>query len=258
MKNLIVLKIGSSTLTRGTKQISRGKIEDLARQIIELREQSYEVVLVSSGAIATARQFVKLSNGDSIVENQALAAIGQPVLMRIYQEVFSDFGLRAAQCLLTYHDFQYDETKINTVNTVRVLLDNGYVPIINENDTVATDEINLGDNDKLAAYASVLLGASLLILASDIDGLYDGDPSEKEDARLIQVVEEAKQYHYLAAGAGAGAGQGRGGIKSKLEAGEICQRNGIEMWIVNGNQDNFAQKALNGEILFTRFPSKIW
>lgn len=250
MKKRIIIKIGSSTLTRGTNQISRGKIEDLARQIIALREQ-YDIVLVSSGAIATARQFMELSGANAIAVKQALAAIGQPVLLRIYQEVFGDFGLHVAQCLLHYQDFDREQSRENIVNTIQLLLDNGYIPIINENDTVATEEIQFGDNDKLAALAASLLQVDLLILASDIDGLYTGDPKSDVEAALIKTVEDVATVKHLA-GSSVSA-HGTGGMSSKLAAAQICQNQGIEMWIVNGGVEGFAEKALRGEMSFTRF-----
>lgn len=249
-KKLLVIKIGTATLTKATEQISRGKMEDLARQILVLREE-YDVVLVSSGAIATAKQFVQLSGGNQIVVKQALAAIGQPLLMRMYQEVFSDFGLPVAQCLLNYRHFDNDNSKENILSTLHVLLDNNYVPVINENDTVATQEIEFGDNDKLAAYTAVLLKAHLLLLASDIDGLHDSDPKSSNDARLIRTVTNLQEVMKHAGESSSGLGTG--GMKSKLEAAQICTRHGVEMWIVNGQNDGFAVKALNGEGAFTRF-----
>ncbi len=225
-------------------------MEDLARQIPVLREE-FDVVLVSSGAIATARQFVELSGGSTIEVKQALAAIGQPLLMRMYQEVFGDFGLRVAQCLLNYRDFDNETSKQNILNTLRLLLENGYVPIINENDTVATEEIKFGDNDKLAAFVAVLLDAGLLILASDIDGLFDSDPKRNEDAKFIHKVTNVAEVLSLAGESQAGLGTG--GMKSKLEAAHICAGHGVEMWIVNGHKDDFAVKALKGEMEFTCF-----
>lgn len=250
MKKKLVLKIGSSTLTRGTQQISRGKLEDLARQILELRK-TYDVVLVSSGAIATARQFVELDGGNSIEVKQALAAIGQPLLMRLFHEAFSDFGLRMAQCLLQSTDINNDTSRQNIINTLEVLLENGYVPIVNENDTVATEEIRFGDNDKLAAYTASLIQADLLILASDIDGLFDKNPKKHSDAQLIPVVDDLEKVAHLAEDTDTNLGTG--GMKSKLAAAHICMKNGVEMWIVNGQVDDFAVKALKNEKGLTRF-----
>src|SRR6056297_2769417 len=171
-KKRILLKIGSNTLTKETDQISRGKIEDIGRQIAKLKND-YEFILVSSGAIAAAKQFVKLEhNGKEITVKQALASIGQPHLMRIFQENFRELGLFTSQCLLSYSDFEKPESKENIKNTINVLVENNFIPIINENDTVATDEIQFGDNDKLAALTASLLKADLLIIATNTNGIY--------------------------------------------------------------------------------------
>ncbi len=247
---ILVLKVGTSTLTRGTAQISRGKLEDLARQIVALRHE-WQVVLVSSGAIAAARHQVELHGGSPLEVKQALAAIGQPMLMRLYQEVFHDFGLQVAQCLLTHDDFTRPASRANTVNTLRTLLHNGYVPIVNENDTVATEEIHFGDNDRLAAHVAVLLGARLLVLASDIDGLYEQDPRTHADARLIREVRHPEEVRHMAGGAG--TPWGSGGMRSKVQAAFICKEGGVEMWIVNGGEEDFLRKALDGRLTGTRF-----
>ena len=162
-KKRILLKIGSNTLTKETNHISRGKIEDIGMQIAALNDE-YEFIIVSSGAIAAAKQFVKLDHQDKdVFVKQALASIGQPHLMRIYHENFKDLGLNISQCLLSYSDFEKEQSKVNIVNTINVLVKNNYIPIINENDTVATDEIRFGDNDKLAALTAVLLKVDILI-----------------------------------------------------------------------------------------------
>lgn len=249
-KKRIILKVGSSTLTRGTNQISRGKIEDLARQFLQLQEY-VELILVSSGAIATARQFVDLSGGNPIEVKQALAAIGQPVLMKIYQDAFSDFGLKVAQCLLHQPDFENESSRQNTINTINVLLENNYIPIINENDTVATAEIKFGDNDQLAAQVANLVDADLLILASDIDGLFDRDPKQDKTAKLIPVVQDLMSVEGFAQETKSDLGSG--GMTSKLLAAQICQQKHTEMWIVNGGIENFVLKAIQEEISFTKF-----
>ena len=194
----MVLKVGTSTLTAGSGKISRGKIEDMARQILELRNQ-YDIVLVSSGAIATARQFVNITGWDTqVASKQAMSAIGQPKLMQIYNEVFSDFDLRIAQCLMTYRDFENPNSCNNTLNTINELLKYNYIPIINENDTVSTVELDrpgdtpnrkrvFGDNDKLSGLVMTHIDADLLVLLSDIDGLYSGDPNSA-GAKLITDV----------------------------------------------------------------------
>ena len=159
--------------------------------------------------------------------------------------------MKVAQCLLNYRDFDSEHSKINTINTVNVLLENHYIPIFNENDTVATEEIQFGDNDKLAAMTAKLLTANLLILASDIDGLYNDDPKQNPHAQLIEVVHQLEKVKSLAADSL--SAHGTGGMKSKLEAAEICQKAGVEMWIVNGGKENFMVEAMRNAINFTKF-----
>jgi len=189
-KKRIVLKIGSNVLTKETDQISRGKIEDIGRQIVALQDE-YEFVIVSSGAIAVAKQFVNLeSNGVAITVKQALASIGQPHLMRIFQESFRDLGLLTSQCLLSYSDFEREQSKENIVNTINVLVANNYIPIINENDTVATDEIQFGDNDKLAALTASLIDADLLVVATNTSGICTKKSVEDKTYITISEVED--------------------------------------------------------------------
>ena len=250
MKKRILIKIGSNTLTKETDQISRGKIEDIGRQIALLKND-YEFIMVSSGAIAAAKQFVKLEhNGEGINVKQALAAIGQPHLMRMFQESFRELGLFAAQCLLSYSDFENPKSKANIKNTIDVLISNNFIPIINENDTVAADEIQFGDNDKLAALAASLLHADLLIIATNTDGIYtkaslkDIQPitinSISDIASLTKEIGDEKSSH------------GTGGMQSKIEAAIIAQEAKIETWVVNGLKDNFIVDAIKGDSNHTK------
>jgi len=249
-KKRVLLKIGTNTLTKETNQISRGKVEDIARQISQLNDD-YEFVIVSSGAIAVARQFVKLeSNGKEINVKQALAAIGQPHLMRIFQENFRELGLLTSQCLLSYADFNREKSKENIVNTINVLLDNHYIPIINENDTVATDEIQFGDNDKLAALTAGLVGADLVIIATNTDGIYTKNSIDSDiKSTIVEVKDMTQLRNEIVEGK---SSQGTGGMLSKIEAAEILKNEKIETWIVNGIGDNFIIKAMNGHIPFTK------
>ncbi|HCD53398.1 MAG TPA: glutamate 5-kinase [Balneolaceae bacterium] len=251
MKQRIVVKIGSSTLTGGTNRISRGKLEDLAKQIIELQDE-YEIILVSSGAIATARQFINSSGWDNeVTSKQALSAIGQPKLMQLYNEVFSDYELRTAQCLMTYRDFEHPESKKNTENTLLELIGHNYIPIVNENDTTAVEELVLGDNDKLSALVAILLKADKLIIASDIDGLYTKNPHLYDDAELIHQVNDlssAKKYIQERDN-----GIGTGGMTSKINAVELCFNEDIPVTLINGNNSDFIQKALKNSTSCTHF-----
>ncbi|WP_194531118.1 MULTISPECIES: glutamate 5-kinase [Zobellia] len=254
MKKRILLKIGTNTLTKETNQISRGKIEDIGRQIAALKND-YEFIIVSSGAIAAAKQFVKLEhNGGDIDVKQALAAIGQPHLMRMFQESFRELGLFAAQCLLSYSDFKSPKSKANIKNTIDVLVANNFIPIINENDTVATDEIKFGDNDKLAALTASLLKADLLMIATNTNGIYtkisieNGQPETISEVLGIDSLEQEISSHK--------SSHGTGGMQSKVEAATIAQKAGIETWIVNGLNDSFITDAFKGSGNHTKIKTK--
>jgi glutamate 5-kinase len=249
-KKRILLKIGSNTLTKETNHISRGKIEDIGMQIAALQDD-YEFIIVSSGAIAAAKQFVKLDNHDKdVFVKQALASIGQPHLMRIYHENFRDLGLHTSQCLLSYSDFEKEKTKINIVNTINVLVKNSYIPIINENDTVAIDEIQFGDNDKLAALTAVLLKVDILIIATNTDGIYTKSSIDSDIHQTISLVTDLKTLENEIGDAK--SSHGTGGMQSKIEAAGIAKAGNIETWVVNGLKDNFILNALNNTIPFTK------
>ncbi|MBK5194540.1 MAG: glutamate 5-kinase [Proteiniphilum sp.] len=254
MKKKLIIKIGTSTLTAGTNRISFAVIESLARQIVELK-QAYDVVIVSSGAIATARQFVEINGFHRNVDSkQAMAAIGQTKLMELYDTIFSTFGLNIAQILLTYRDFENNIANENTRNTIKRLWQADYIPIVNENDTVSIEEILLGDNDKLSALVAVITEADLLILVSDIDGIFNRNPHLHPDAQLITDVSDLEVIKDCVEEKESSLGTG--GMSSKLYAAEICMRNGVEMWIVNGQRANYIIKALNRAIPFTRFKQR--
>jgi glutamate 5-kinase len=249
-KKRILLKIGSNTLTKETNNISRGKIEDIANQIAKLKD-TYEFIIVSSGAIAVAKQFVKLESKESAVfVKQALASIGQPHLIRIYQEIFREYGLLSSQCLLSYSDFEKQQSKTNIVNTINVLVQNNYIPIINENDTVATDEIQFGDNDKLAALTAVLLDVDLLIIATNTYGIYTKESIKNKAPKTIEEVlsiEDLKREVIHSK-----SSHGSGGMASKIEAAEISKNANIETWIVNGIEDHFITNAFENKVPFTK------
>lgn len=242
-KKKLLLKIGTATLTRGGDNISRGKIEDIAGQLKKLKAD-YDFIIVCSGAIAAAKQFIQLEKlGKDIEEKQALAAIGQPFLMRLLQESFRECSIPVAQCLLSYSDFIPEDSKRNIRNTIHVLLNNGIVPIINENDTVATDEIKFGDNDKLSALAAELIGVDLLVLASNTFGLYD---DQEQTIPVVEDISAVRKYVKSQF-----SSQGTGGMQSKLDAAAIAQKNNIETWLVNGHEDDFLLNALNNTSRFT-------
>jgi glutamate 5-kinase len=249
-KKRILLKVGSNTLTKETDNISRGKIEDIANQIAKLND-TCEFIIVSSGAIAVAKQFVKLESKQSeIFVKQALASIGQPHLIRIYQEIFREYGLLSSQCLLSYSDFEKQQSKNNIVNTINVLVNNNYIPIINENDTVATDEIQFGDNDKLAALTATLLNVDLLLIATNTNGVYTKESIKNNTPETIQEVKNFEDLKNEVVNSK--SSHGSGGMGSKIEAAEISKNAQIETWILNGLEDNFITNAFENKVPFTK------
>jgi glutamate 5-kinase len=249
-KKRILLKIGSNTLTKETDNISRGKIEDIASQISQLQD-TCEFIIVSSGAIAVAKQFVKLeSKRKDIFVKQALASIGQPHLIRIYQEIFREYGLLSSQCLLSYSDFEKEQSRTNIMNTINVLVNNNYIPIINENDTVATDEIQFGDNDKLGALTASLLGVDLFIIATNTNGIYTKESIENNKPKTIEEVLDFDELKKQVVGSK--SSHGSGGMKSKIEATTVTKKAEIETWIVNGLEDNFIVNAFENKVPFTK------
>lgn len=249
-KKRILLKIGSNTLTKESDNISRGKIEDIASQIANLQD-SCEFIIVSSGAIAVAKQFVKLeSKQEEVFVKQALASIGQPHLIRIYQEIFREYGLLSSQCLLSYSDFEKEESKLNIMNTIDVLVNNNYVPIINENDTVATDEIKFGDNDKLGALTASLLKVDLFIIATNTNGVYTKSSIQNGTPKTIKTVSNFTTLKTEVVNSK--SSHGSGGMQSKIEAASVAKTANIETWIVNGLEDNFIINAMEDSVSFTK------
>ncbi|MEP1490323.1 MAG: glutamate 5-kinase [Algibacter sp.] len=249
-KKRILLKIGSNTLTKETDNISRGKIEDIANQIAKLQD-TCEFIIVSSGAIAVAKQFVKLeSKRKELFVKQALASIGQPHLIRIYQEIFRELGLLTSQCLLSYSDFEKEQSKTNIVNTINVLVNNNYIPIINENDTVATDEIKFGDNDKLGALTASLLEVDLFIIATNTNGIYTKESIENGHPKTIAEVVDFDELRKQVVSSK--SSHGSGGMESKIEAVSVTKAANIETWIVNGLEDNFILNAFDDNVPFTK------
>ena len=249
-KKRILLKIGSNTLSKETDNISRGKIEDMASQIAKLQD-TCEFIIVSSGAIAVAKQFVKLeSKQEEVFVKQALASIGQPHLIRIYQEIFREYGLLSSQCLLSYSDFEKEESRANIMNTIKVLVNNNYIPIINENDTVATDEIKFGDNDKLAALTASLLDVDLFIIATNTNGIYTKASINDDAPKTIEEVTGFDTLHSQVVNSK--SSHGSGGMQSKVEAASVTKKANIETWIVNGLEDNFIVNAMDNKVSFTK------
>lgn len=254
-KNRIVLKIGSSSLTHpATGELNLWKIERLVRIICDLKGEGKEVVLVSSGAIAAGRQALGgQKRPDTISEKQAYAAVGQARLMMVYQKLFSEYNCVAAQVLLTKDTMTNDVSRYNAQNTFDELLSLGAVPIVNENDTVSTHEIQFGDNDRLSAIVAALIGADLLILLSDIDGLYTDDPRKNPQARFISRVEEITPELLSMGKDTSGSDVGTGGMSAKLAAARIATDSGSDMIIANGEDVDIVHDLMKGEDKGTLF-----
>lgn len=247
-KKRIVVKIGSSSLTHeGTGDLNLRKIEQLVRVLSDLRGEGREVVLVSSGAIAAGRQALGYSERPkALEEKQAFAAVGQARLMMVYQKLFAEYNQIAAQILMTKNTMLNDISRINAQNTFNELLKLGTIPIVNENDTVSTNEIQFGDNDRLSALVAALIGADALLLMSDIDGLYTDDPGKNPDAAFIPLVEFLTP-ELLAMGKGPGSSVGTGGMAAKLAAAQIATDGGSDMVIANADDLNVIYRILDGE-----------
>ena len=254
-KKRIVIKIGSSSLThQETGDLNFIKIEKLVRVISDLKGQGKDVVLVSSGAIAAGRQVLRSSHKpETISEKQAYAAVGQARLMMVYQRIFAEYNQTAAQVLLTKNTMVGDNTRYNAQNTFEELLKLGAVPIVNENDTVSTHEIQFGDNDRLSAIVAALIGADLLILLSDIDGLYSDDPRSNPDARFISFVKESSTDLMEMGKDSAGSDVGRGGMAAKLAAARIATDSGSDMVITNGDNVEAIEEIISGAAIGTLF-----
>ena len=253
-KKRIVIKIGSSSLTHPeTGDLNMRKIEKLVRIISDLRGEGREVVLVSSGAIAAGRQALGFTERPKeIAQKQAFAAVGQARLMMVYQKLFAEYNQTAAQILMTKNTMINKESRFNARNTFDELLKLGTVPIVNENDTVSTYEIQFGDNDRLSALVAALIGADVLMLMSDIDGMYTDDPKKNPDAEMIPLVRELTP-ELLAMGKDTGSSVGTGGMSAKLVAAQIATGSGSDMVIANAADLDVIYEILNGEEKGTLF-----
>jgi glutamate 5-kinase len=252
----IVIKIGSSSLTSRHGEISRRKIEKLANEIVYLKDLGHEVVLVSSGAVAAGyRRLGCLERPNTLPEKQAAASIGQGLLMESYSELFLSHGYVAAQILITKSDFLDEDRYKNVRNTLNVLLERGMVPIVNENDTVTNDVLNFGDNDTLSAKVAGLIDADHLVILSDIDGLYNQDPTRSTHARMLENVTEITP-EIEAAAVGSGTKIGTGGMKSKIEAVKIAMASGITTFLGNAARKNIIIDGIVGKAKGTYFKSK--
>ena len=251
----IVVKLGTSTLTAGTPHLSPANIVEIVRQVAQLHAQACEVVVVSSGAIAAGRerlQFPQLPK--DIPAKQMISAIGQPRLMALYEQLFGLYKLTVAQVLLTRTDLSDRRRYLNSRNTLAALLNQRVIPIINENDTVATEEIRVGDNDNLSALVANLIEADLLIMLTDQQGLFTSDPNQDTTAELVKLIAEDQiPPEIWEAAGGSSGGLGVGGMWTKLQAADLARRSGSTVIIANGSINNIITRLVAGERLGTHF-----
>ena len=249
----IVVKVGTSTLAHPSGLINIRRVEELCKVMSDLKNAGHDIILVTSGAIGMGAGKLQLSERPrDVAAKQAAAAVGQCELMYTYDKLFSEYNHTVAQLLMTGSDFENEERHINFKNTMDKLLEFKALPIINENDTVATEEIKVGDNDTLSAMVAVNVSADLLILLSDIDGLFRADPHTVLNAKLISVVSEIND-DILALGGDEGSAFGTGGMRTKLHAAQICTEKNCDMIIANGEKPDILYDIVDGKAVGTRF-----
>ena len=252
----IVVKVGTSTLAYESGHLNIRHTEELCKTLSDLKNAGHEIILVSSGAIGMGVGKLSLKERPTdIPTKQAVAAVGQCELMYTYDRLFSMYHHNVAQVLLTGSDFTNEQRHKNLCNTLLRLLALGAIPVVNENDTVATEEIKVGDNDTLSALVAVSTEADLLILLSDIDGLYTADPHRDEGARLIERV-DCLTPEILALGGESGSALGTGGMATKLAAARICVESGCDRIIANGSHAEYLYDIVEGKSVGTRFLAK--
>lgn len=253
-KKRVVVKVGTSTLTHKTGKTNIARISDLVNVLADLHNMGHEIILVSSGAIAIGTSRLGLKRKpDTIMGKQAAAAVGQGELMFLYDKFFGEYDVVVSQLLFTYDALENSDNKEHLTNTFNQLLEYGSIPVVNENDSVSIEELLNGDNDCLSATVAELIGADMLILLTDTDGLYDGNPSENPEARLIDIVEEiTEEIEAFAGGAGK---RGTGGFMTKVKAAKIATSAGIPVVVMNGADPKKIYDVLNGENVGTKFLS---
>ena len=252
----IVVKVGTSTLAHATGRLNIQRMERLCKVLSDLKNAGHQIILVSSGAIGMGVGKLNLPGRPAdMPTKQAAAAVGQCELMYIYDKLFTEYNHTVAQLLITAPDIADGARKENFHNTMGRLLELGALPVINENDTVSTEEIAVGDNDTLSAIVAATVSADLLVLLSDIDGLYDGDPRKNPDAKLIPTVETVDE-RIIALGGGSGSSLGTGGMATKLRAAQMATAAGCEMVIANGQTPDILYDVAAGKRVGTRFTVK--
>ena len=249
----VVIKVGTSTLTHASGEMNHGRMQHLVEDINGIVQRGVESVLVSSGAVGAGVGRLKLKDKPkTIPEKQAAAAVGQGILIHAYERLFEKFNLVVAQVLLTRADIASRIRYLNARNTLTTLLKYGVVPVVNENDTVAVEEIQVGDNDRLSALVACLVDSDLLVILTDTEGVYTRDPRMFSDAQLISVYSDSGNEPEFCAG-GAGSRFGTGGMNTKLEAARIVTNSGIPMVVANGSRDGVLQSILSGDEIGTLF-----
>ena len=252
----IVVKVGTSTLAHTTGRLNIRQAEKLAKVLSDLKNSGHEIIIVTSGAIGMGVGKLSLSERPTdIPTKQAAAAVGQCELMYVYDKLFGEYHHNVAQMLLTADDFEDTEKYGNFSNTLNRLLELGALPIINENDTVSTAELGIGDNDTLSALVAIGANANLLVLLSDIDGLYTADPHKDKNAELIPAVDEINA-DIVSLGDGSSTSLGTGGMKTKLSAASLVVARGIDMIIANGSNPEALYDICEGKQVGTRFRGK--
>lgn len=252
----IVVKVGSSTLTHATGALNLRRIGDLVRVLSDFKNAGKQVVLVSSGAVSAGVAKAGVDHPETVAAKQAMAAIGQSELMKLYDQLFSLYGHTVAQILLTRDVLDHPVRRSLAENTFESLLSMGCVPIVNENDPVSTDELTkFGGNDILSAYVAQVCHADVLINLSDVDGLYDSDPRKNPEARLISRVDSISEEMLGGAG-GAGTNRGTGGMAAKLQAAKLATDSGVPMFIMNGQDPEILYRLLDGAHVGTYFTAK--
>jgi len=251
----IVVKFGTSVLTGGARQLSRPQMVDLARQCAELHHTGFEVVICTSGAQAVGRERLGFPHlAPTVASKQMVAAVGQSRLMLTWERFFEIYDIHVGQVLLTHGDVESRHRFLNAQDVLHALIDHRIIPIINENDAVATEEIKIGDNDNLSALVAVMAGADLLLILTDQQGLFTADPRQNPDAQLIEEVDVIDDAVRALAG-DSRSGLGVGGMVTKLQAATIARRAGVDVIITSGKLPNVIVRAAQGEALGTRFPA---
>lgn len=252
-KKRIVVKVGTSTITHSNGNINLKRIDELAWELANIKNYGKEVVLVSSGAIACGAKRMNFPQRPrDNAGKQGTSAVGQVVLMNMYQRAFEEFGYHAAQILLTKQIEKDHIMYENSKNTFEYLMGRNVIPVVNENDTISTSEIEFGDNDSLSAYVARLIQADLLILLSDIDGLFSDDPNCNEDCEFIEQVDKIGEEIWDMA-KGSNGKLGTGGMITKISAAELATERGIDVVIANGNNSRIITKIIQGENIGTLF-----